>query len=290
MKRLRIIPQITLRDTDSLNRYLTEVSCVGGVLTAKEEVELALRVQDGDKEAEKELILRNLRFVISVAKQYQCSESPLSDLISEGNIGLIMAARKFDASRGNKFISYAVWWIRQSILKYLSEHGRAVRAPLNRIAHIHKIKQATLKLEQTLQREPTEGEVFESLRDIMREDEFKTALRIRMSTKSIDRDIQPTTSSRAEVFNLKDVLESPTQTKPDEGLVIEDLRVELNRILDRLPPRNKYVLEHFYGLNGERIKTLEEIAQNLDLTKERIRQLKNSSLTQLKRKYSKKTF
>jgi len=290
MKQLRIIPQITLRNTDSLNRYLTEVSCVGGVLTAKEEVELALKVQSGDKKAETELILRNLRFVISVAKQYQCSESPLSDLINEGNIGLIMAARKFDVSKGNKFISYAVWWIRQSILKYLSEHGRIVRAPLNRITHIHKIKQATLKLEQKLQREPTEDEVYESLQDIMREDEFKIALRIKMNTKSIDRDIQPNMSSRAEVFNLMDVLENPNQMRPDERLVIEDLRVELNRILDKLPPRNKYVLEHFYGLNEERVKTLEEIAQNLSLTKERVRQLKNNSLNQLKRKYSKKIF
>lgn len=289
MRQLKITKQITKRDSDSINKYLNEISQIDGPLSIEEEEALTKKIKNGDKKAENELVLRNLRFVISVAKKYQQSGIPLGDLINEGNIGLIKAARKYDFSKGYKFISYAVWWIRQSILQYLSEHGRAIRLPLNRLTQLSKIRKIKSELEQKFEREPSVSEIIESSKNILKENDVNLIIRLNHKISSLDGEAFNSKSGNDD-FRLIDIIEDKNQLRPNAFTEKEDNRIEVNRLLNNISERNKFVLIHYYGLNNENEKTLEEIANMLDLTRERIRQIKNDSLLHLKAKYKNKKF
>ena len=281
MRQLKITKQITNRDSESLNKYLSEISKLKGPLSAEEEVALAHRIQLGDQEAEHELILRNTRFVVSVAKQYQNYNVPLGDLINEGNLGLIKAAKKFDGTKGNKFISYAVWWIRQTVLQSLNENGRVIRLPLNKITQLNKIKKAQAILEQDLGRKPSVDEVVSELNFEISRDDVKNILIAEKSIKPLDAGTPNNNDS--EDFRLQDVLIDPNQSPADQGINKSDKTIQINRMLSKIPNRNQLVIIHYFGLRGESEKTLDEIAQMIGLTRERVRQLKNSSLTSLAR-------
>jgi len=280
MKSLKITQQITRRESESFAKYLQEIARLSKniTLTAKEEAELAERIKRGDKKAEKELIEMNLRFVISVAKQYQNEGCPLEDLVGEGNIGLIKAVRRFDASKGCKFISYAVWWIRESILYYLNENARTIRLPLNKIGQLKKIKKVQDKFEQIHHRRPTTDEVIETLNFELSSEDLEEMFLIDKGVQSLDVQITNNGSSKAEGFTLEDLLEDYTVQRADEHMETQDLKMIVKTILDKLSPNHKTVVEMYYGLRGDEPKTLDEIATYLDLSRERIRQIKNSAL------------
>ena len=277
MRQLKISKQVTNRDTLSLEKYLHEISKVG-LLSPELEVELAKRIKNGDREALETLIKGNLRFAVSVAKQYQNQGLSLPDLINEGNIGLIKAAERFDETRGFKFISYAVWWIRQSILQAIAEHARIVRLPLNKIGSINKINKTFSQLEQEFQREPTQEELAEILET--RIDLIESSLGVTGSHMSMD---APLTDDESN--SLYDVLLNNDSPSPDNELITESLRKEIERSLATLEEREADILRYYFGLNGLPPFTLEEIGEELGLTRERVRQVKEKAIKRLKNQY-----
>ncbi len=274
MRQLKITKQVTNRETASLDKYLQEIGKVE-LITAEEEVELARRIRQGDQAALEKLTKANLRFVVSVSKQYQNQGLSLPDLINEGNLGLIKAAQRFDETRGFKFISYAVWWIRQSILQALAEQSRIVRLPLNKIGSINKINKAFSKLEQEYEREPTAEEIAQILE--MTENDVKES--IKNSGRHISMDAPLV---QGEESNMYDVLRSSDSPSPESGLINDSLRREIERALSTLTPREADVIKLYFGLNGEHAMTLEEIGEKFDLTRERVRQIKEKAIRRLK--------
>ncbi len=277
MRQLKITKQVTNRETLSLDKYLHEIGKVD-LLTAEKEVELAKRIKKGDRAALEALIKANLRFVVSVSKQYQNQGLSLPDLINEGNLGLIKAAERFDETRGFKFISYAVWWIRQSILQALAEQSRIVRLPLNRIGSINKINRTFSKLEQEYQREPTAAEVAKILET--------TAEVVEDSMKLSNHHVSMDAPMRDEDDNnLYDVMLNDESPSPDDELMNNSLKKEIERTLMTLDEREAEILKYYFGLGGYRQHTLEEIGSLLNLTRERVRQIKEKSIKRLKNNY-----
>lgn len=276
MRQLKITKQVTNRETASLDKYLQEIGRVD-LITADEEVELARKIQAGDKAALERLTKANLRFVVSVAKQYQNQGLSLPDLINEGNVGLIKAAKRFDEKRGFKFISYAVWWIRQSILQALAEQARIVRLPLNKIGTINKINRAFSELEQQLERPPSAEELAEFL-DVSVND-------VRQSVQNTGRHISmdaPLIEGDESSSSMYDVLPNDSLPTPERNLMMDSLRKEIERSLSTLTLREGDVVRLFFGLNGLQPMTLEEIGERFDLTRERVRQIKEKAIRRLK--------
>ncbi|AFM03523.1 RNA polymerase sigma factor, sigma-70 family [Bernardetia litoralis DSM 6794] len=274
MRQLKISKQITNRESQSLDKYLQEIGKVD-LLTPDEEVELAKRIRDGDQIALEKLTKANLRFVVSVAKQYQNQGLSLGDLINEGNLGLIKAAQRFDETRGFKFISYAVWWIRQSILQALAEQSRIVRLPLNRVGSLNKISKTFSELEQRYEREPSPEELADEL-EITPAEVIDT---LKISGRHVSMDAP---FVQGEDNTLLDVLENDTEDKPDSELMNDSLRREVQRALSTLTPREADVITYYFGLNGEHPMTLEEIGEKFNLTRERVRQIKEKAIRRLR--------
>lgn len=274
MRQLKITKQVTNRETASLDKYLQEIGKVD-LITAEEEVELAERIRQNDGVALEKLVKANLRFVVSVSKQYQNQGLTLPDLINEGNTGLIKAAKRFDETRGFKFISYAVWWVRQSILQALAEQSRIVRLPLNKIGSINKVNRKVSELEQRLEREPTIDEIARELE--VSPSDVKDALRNASRHVSLD-----TPLVEGEETTRYAVIESEDSPKPDENLGHESLQIEIERTLKTLPERESEIIRLYYGLNGKQQMTLEEISKKFDLTRERVRQIKEKSIRKLR--------
>jgi RNA polymerase primary sigma factor len=276
MRQLKIIKQVTNRETASLDKYLQEIGRVD-LITAEEEVELAQRIKAGDKAALEKLTKANLRFVVSVSKQYQNQGLSLPDLINEGNLGLIKAAQRFDETRGFKFISYAVWWIRQSILQALAEQSRIVRLPLNKIGSINKINKAYSTLEQRFERPPSAQELADLLEIPV--EEVKQSLQNSGRHLSMDAPLKDGDESSS---NMYDVLQSSESPSPEKDLMHESLRKEIERSLKTLTQREADVIRLYFGLNGKNALTLEEIGERFDLTRERVRQIKEKAIRRLK--------
>ncbi|MFN4813724.1 MAG: RNA polymerase sigma factor RpoD/SigA [Bacteroidota bacterium] len=276
MRQLKITKQVTNRETASLDKYLSEIGRVE-LISADEEVELAKRIKQGDQAALEKLTKANLRFVVSVSKQYQNQGLTLPDLINEGNLGLIKAAQRFDETRGFKFISYAVWWIRQSILQALAEQSRIVRLPLNKIGTINKINKTFSKLEQEFEREPTAGEISDLLE--MNEQDVKESMRSTGRHVSMD---APLSTSDDGSGSLYDLMISDDNPSPEHELINDSLRREIERALTTLTAREADVLRCFFGLDGKAAMTLEEIGEKFDLTRERVRQIKEKGIRRLK--------
>ena len=274
MRQLKITKQVTNRETASLDKYLQEIGKVE-LITADEEVSLAQRIKQGDQSALEKLTKANLRFVVSVSKQYQNQGLSLPDLINEGNLGLIKAAQRFDETRGFKFISYAVWWIRQSILQALAEQSRIVRLPLNKIGSINKINKAYAQLEQQFEREPNADEIATLLG--ISENEVKESLKNSGRHVSMDAPLV-----QDEDNTMYDVLKSEENSTPDTGLLYESLRKEIERAVSTLTQREADVIRLYFGLNGSHPMTLEEIGEKFDLTRERVRQIKEKAIRRLK--------
>lgn len=274
MRQLKITKQVTNRETASLDKYLQEIGKVD-LITAEEEVELAQRIREGDQIALEKLTKANLRFVVSVAKQYQNQGLSLPDLINEGNLGLIKAAQRFDETRGFKFISYAVWWIRQSILQALAEQSRIVRLPLNKIGSINKINKAYASIEQEEERAPSASEIATFLD--MSESDVKESQRNSGRHVSMDAPLV-----EGEDSNLYDVLRSGESPNPDKGLLNASLSIEIERALETLTPREADVIRLYFGLDSKQSLTLEEIGERFDLTRERVRQIKEKAIRRLK--------
>ena len=270
MRQLKITKQVTNRETASLDKYLQEIGKVD-LITAEEEVELAQKVKAGDQLALEKLTKANLRFVVSVAKQYQNQGLTLPDLINEGNLGLIKAAQRFDETRGFKFISYAVWWIRQSILQALAEQSRIVRLPLNKIGSINKINKTYAFLEQSHERPPSAEEIANELD--MTINDVKESMKNSGRHVSMDAPLV-----EGENSNLYDVLRSGESPNPDKELIHESLRTEIERALETLTPREADVIKLYFGLGNHHPMTLEEIGETFDLTRERVRQIKEKAI------------
>jgi RNA polymerase primary sigma factor len=274
MRQLKISKQITNRESQSLDKYLQEISKVD-LITAEVEVELAQRIRAGDQVALEKLTKANLRFVVSVAKQYQNNGLTLGDLINEGNLGLIKAAKRFDEKRGFKFISYAVWWIRQSIMQALAEQSRIVRLPLNRISSLTKVSKTFAELEQKFQREPSTEEVADIIG--VTPEEILDSLRIAGRHVSVDAPF-----SQSEENSLLDVLSDVNESSPESAMIAESLIQEVQRSLGTLTKREAEVLSLYFGLNREQSLTLEEIADKFNLTRERVRQIKEKATRRLR--------
>ncbi|MEM9416938.1 MAG: RNA polymerase sigma factor RpoD/SigA [Bacteroidota bacterium] len=274
MRQLKISKQITNRESQSLDKYLQEIGKVD-LLTADEEVALAKRIKAGDKKALEKLTKANLRFVVSVAKQYQNQGLSLSDLINEGNTGLIKSAQRFDETRGFKFISYAVWWIRQSILQALAEQSRIVRLPLNRVGSLNKISRTFSQLEQKYEREPTTEELAEVLDVTV--NEVNDTMKVSGRHVSVDAPFV-----QGEENSLLDVLENNSDEKPDDELMNDSLRKEIQRSLATLTEREADVILLYFGLGGNHPMTLEEIGARFQLTRERVRQIKEKGIKKLR--------
>ncbi|MFD1817770.1 RNA polymerase primary sigma factor [Pseudarcicella hirudinis] len=274
MRQLKISKQITNRESQSLDKYLQEIGKVD-LLTPDEEVILAQKIREGDQLSLERLTKANLRFVVSVAKQYQNQGLSLGDLINEGNLGLIKAAQRFDETRGFKFISYAVWWIRQSILQALAEQSRIVRLPLNRVGSLNKISKTFSELEQKFEREPSPEELAEVLE--ISTGEVVDTLKISGRHVSMDAPFV-----QGEENSLLDVLENDGEDKPDSGLINDSLRREVQRALSTLTQREADVVTLYFGLNGEHAMTLEEIGEKFNLTRERVRQIKEKAIRRLR--------
>ena len=274
MRQLKITKQVTNRETASLDKYLQEIGKVD-LITADEEVELAQLIKAGDQSSLEKLTKANLRFVVSVAKQYQNQGLTLPDLINEGNLGLIKAAKRFDETRGFKFISYAVWWIRQSILQALAEQSRIVRLPLNKIGSINKINKMYAFLEQENERPPSAEEIAKKLD--MTVNDVKESMKNSGRHVSMDAPL-----IEGEDSNLYDVLNSGESPNPDRKLLHESLRIEINRALETLTPREADVVKLYFGLGEHQPMTLEEIGETFDLTRERVRQIKEKAIRRLK--------
>lgn len=276
MRQLKISKQVTNRETASLDKYLVEIGRVD-LITAQEEVELARRIKAGDQRALDKLTRANLRFVVSVAKQYQNQGLTLPDLINEGNVGLIKAAQRFDETRGFKFISYAVWWIRQSILQALAEQARVVRLPLNKIGAIGKVNRAYSELEQKLERAPSAEELGHHLELPVKD--IKHALESNGRHLSMDAPLKEGDESSS---NMYDLLENDILEGPEEGLIHQSLQKEINRSLSTLTLREADVLKLYFGLDGQRQMSLDEIGYRFDLTRERVRQIKEKAVRRLR--------
>ena len=275
MRQLKISKQFTNRENKSLDKYLNEISKVS-MIDAQEEVELARRIREGDQAALEKLVNANLRFVVSVSKQYQNQGLTLGDLINEGNMGLIKAAKRFDETRGFKFISYAVWWIRQSILQALADQSRIVRLPLNKVGSLGRITQASARLEQELEREPTPQEIAESLEISL--SEVENALRSSGRHLSIDAPL-----AEGEDNTLLGVLDQNDEPNPDMLLLNESLQNEINRVISTLSDKEREVLKYYIGLDGNAAHTLEDISEKVGLTRERVRQIKEKALRRLRK-------
>jgi RNA polymerase primary sigma factor len=273
MRQLKITKQVTNRDTPSLDKYLQEIGKVE-LISPEEEVSLARRIKSGDSDALSKLVKANLRFVVSVAKQYQNQGMSLPDLINEGNLGLMKAAQRFDETRGFKFISYAVWWIRQAILQSLAEQARIVRLPVNKIGSINRINRAFSRLEQEFEREPSSQEIAEVLE--MASEEVKDSLKTNGRTVSMDAPI-----SSEEDNNMYDVMTNNDTPSPDKNLINESLAYEIERALSTLSPREAKVLKLYFGINMKHPFTLEEIGEELALTRERVRQIKEIAIKRI---------
>lgn len=274
MRQLKISKQVTNRDTAALDKYLQEISKVD-LITPEEEVELARKIREGDMKALNRLINANLRFVVSVSKQYQNQGLTLSDLINEGNLGLIIAAKRFDETRGFKFISYAVWWIRQSILQALAEQSRIVRLPLNKVGSLNKINKASARLEQVLEREPTPDEIAGDL-EIAPED---VRVLLRNYGRHISMDAPVTQDENTSMYDL---IEDENANNPESGLLTASLCKEIERALSTLSQREAEVIKLYYGLCGQSALSLDEISDYIGLTPERIRQIKEKAVRKLR--------
>jgi RNA polymerase primary sigma factor len=274
MRQLKISKQITNRESQSLDKYLQEIGKVD-LITSDVEVELAKRIREGDQIALEKLTKANLRFVVSVAKQYQNNGLSLGDLINEGNLGLIKAAKRFDETRGFKFISYAVWWIRQSIMQALAEQSRIVRLPLNRVGSLNKISKTFSDLEQKFQREPS----AEELADVLQISQEEVTDTMKISGRHVSMDAP---FVNGEENNLLDVLTNDSDVTPDSELMVDSLRREVQRALATLTQRESDVIAYYFGLNGEAAMTLEEIGEKYNLTRERVRQIKEKATRRLR--------
>ena len=275
MRQLKISKQITNREDASLDKYLQEISKIE-LISAEEEVELAIKIRNGDQRALDKLASANLRFVVSVAKQYQNKGLTLPDLINEGNLGLVKAAKRFDETRGFKFISYAVWWIRQSIMQALAEQSRIVRLPLNKIGAINKINRASAFLEQSLQRLPSVDEIADVVEISITE--------IKQCMKSSGRHISMDAPLReGEDFSLYDIMKSGESPNPENNLLNDSLKIEINTVLRTLTDRESDVIKCYYGIGSIQPMTLDEIGVSLGLTRERVRQIKEKALLRLKK-------
>ena len=274
MRQLKITKSITNRESQSLDKYLQEIGRED-LITAEQEVELAQRIKQGDQAALEKLTKANLRFVVSVAKQYQNQGLTLPDLINEGNLGLIKAAQRFDETRGFKFISYAVWWIRQSVLQALAEQSRIVRLPLNQVGSLNKINKAFSKLEQEFERPPSAEELAKVLD--LPEDKVKDSLKISGRHVSVD---APFTDG--EDNSLLDVMVNNDSPKADIKLMHESLQREIERSLSTLSDRERDVIRLFFGIGMQHGLTLEEIGAKFDLTRERVRQIKEKAIRRLR--------
>jgi RNA polymerase primary sigma factor len=281
MRQLKISKQITNRESQSLDKYLQEIGKVD-LITAEDEVELAKRIREGDQIALEKLTKANLRFVVSVAKQYQNNGLTLGDLINEGNLGLIKAAKRFDEKRGFKFISYAVWWIRQSIMQALAEQSRIVRLPLNRVGSLSKISKTFSELEQKFQREPSTEEVAEVIGVSI--EEVQNNMKVSGRHVSMDAPF-----AQGEENSLLDVLTDANESTPDSALMVDSLTQEVQRALSTLTQREAEVLGLYFGLNNNNAMTLEEIGEKFNLTRERVRQIKEKATRRLRHTSRSKT-
>jgi len=275
MRQLKITNQITQRDSLALEKYLQEIAKVK-LLTADQEVQLSKRIKEGDGEALEQLVKANLRFVVSVAKQYQNQGLPLSDLVNEGNLGLIKAGQKFDESKGFKFISYAVWWIRQSILQALVEQSRIIRLPMNKVGSYNKISQAMANFEQEFQREPTNEELEEILQ--INHKEIDALMKSAHRPVSIDAPIGEEGEG-----NLYDVLVDNEMSETEREMLKDSLKKEINKVMSILPSRDAEIISYYFGLKGDGYMTLEEIGREMNLTRERVRQIKERALRRLRK-------
>ena len=274
MRQLKISKSITNRESASLDKYLADISR-HELITAEEEAVLAQKIRAGDQAALERLTIANLRFVVSVAKQYQNHGLSLPDLINEGNLGLIKAARRFDETRGFKFISYAVWWIRQSIMQAVAEQSRVIRLPLNKIGSLNKIKKTLVILEQKLEREASVEEIAEALE--MSEDEIRVTLSVSNRHVSTDASF-----ANSEDISLLDVLYNPADPMPDNGLMSASLSTEITRALATLTERESNIVTLFYGIGFKHALTLEEIGEKYNITRERVRQIKEKAIRRLR--------
>jgi RNA polymerase primary sigma factor len=281
MRQLKIGHKITNRESYSLEKYLVDISKID-MLTPEQEIELARLIKNGDEDALEKLIKSNLRFVVSVAKQYQNQGLSLSDLINEGNLGLLKAAKRFDETKGFKFISYAVWWIRQSILQAIVEYSRIVRLPLNKVANYNKVNHAYASFLQEFEREPTHEELAELLG--ITEKEVASLLSGNNRHLSMDAPLHDDEESTS----LLDVLNVDENISPDMKLMEESLIEEVQIGIAFLSPREVDIISHFFGLNGKSELSLDEIAERYDLTRERVRQIKDRALNRLRRSYNRK--
>ena len=274
MRQLKITKSITSRDSASLDKYLQEIGREQ-LLPVEEEVELSQRIRKGDRRALDRLVRANLRFVVSVAKQYQNQGLSLPDLINEGNVGLIKAAEKFDETRGFKFISYAVWWIRQTILQALAEQSRIVRLPLNQVSAVNKITKAMTKFEQEYERKPSADELAELVNELP--EKISDSLRASGRHVSVDAPF-----IEGEENSLLDVMTNPDSPMADKGLVSESLSTEIDRALGVLNEREKQIIERSFGINNQPEMTLEEIGETFGLTRERVRQIREKAIRKLR--------
>ncbi|MCB0608479.1 MAG: RNA polymerase sigma factor RpoD/SigA [Lewinellaceae bacterium] len=282
MRQLKITNKITTRESLALDKYLSDIGKIG-MLSADEEAEMARRIKQGDEEALERLTKSNLRFVVSVAKQYQNQGLSLSDLINEGNVGLIKAARRFDETKGFKFISYAVWWIRQSILQAIVEHSRIVRLPLNKVGSYNKVNEAFTHFYQEFERDPTDEELADLLE--MTPKEVQNMLKGTTRHVSVDAPL----SGEEGDSTMLDLITGDNDMSPDSHLMEQSLREEVQQGLSILSPREMEVLSAYYGLNGQKALTLEEIGELFDLTRERVRQIKERAIRRLRKSYNRNT-
>jgi RNA polymerase primary sigma factor len=274
MRQLKITKSITNRDSASLDKYLADISRLP-LITSEEETILAQKIRAGDMDALEKLTLANLRFVVSVAKQYQNQGLSLPDLINEGNVGLIKAAKRFDETRGFKFISYGVWWIRQAIIQAVSEQSRVIRLPLNKIGVLNKIKKAQSALEQKLERPASVSEIAE----VLEVSEEEIGITMRASSWHISTDaLLPGNEDQT----IMELISNPDAEKPDDVLMVSSLQFEIQRVLDTLTERERNVIALFYGIGQPSSITLEEIGEKYDLTRERVRQIKEKAIRKLR--------
>jgi RNA polymerase primary sigma factor len=283
MRQLKITKQITQRSEASVSRYFQEINKYP-MITAEEEVELSVRIRKGDADALEKLVVANLRFVISVAKQYQNQGLSFPDLINEGNVGLVKAASKFDETRGFKFISYAVWWIRQSIIQAISEQTRIVRLPLNRLSSINKISKAIPYLEQQYEREPTDEELADFLE--IKEEDVKRANDVKKRQVSFDKPLAQDGNSET---NLYELVQNSNTPSPDNSVIQESTEFNINRALKKLTPKEAEIISLTFGLNNSEAQSLYDIAMKFEMSSERVRQIRSAALAKLKRMMSGKS-